>query len=535
MARRDLTLAALHGAWLAGLLPTHQRFARTLREGTNPVRTDHRLRRLLTLNRDTVFGKMFRFSSISNFETFRRAVPIHDYDDLVPHLERARRGEPRILTAEPIRFFERSGGTSREHTKLIPYTDSMLRELQAATNPWLADLYLRHPGLIGRPAYWSLSPAAQGPRKTEGQIPIGIDDDTGFFDPVRRLVLARSMAVPATLVHAPDIDSWRRETLAHLLACRSLGFVSVWSPTFLTALLDHLRNAPPLDHPALRPHRRHIEAALAGPREGLGSRLWPDLAVISCWADGPSAIPARTLASVFPAATLEPKGLLATEGVVTIPWGKDRAPTLAASHLLEFIPLDHSRGANPPTVLPHELEVGRDYSPVLTTGAGLYRYHLKDVVRCTGPHQLRFVGKLDLVGDLVGEKLDGLQVTRLVETLAHELELTLGSWLVTPDPSRTGYGLFTEHPHPELANRLEAALCQGHAYRYARDLGQLGPITPHVLPGLGRHMLEEATRQGQRLGDIKPQLFDPRPRWHNLFRQADDATVPHVPKDGIRP
>lgn len=518
---RDPALAALHTAWLAGLLPTHQRFAHRLHPSP-----ERRLHHLLQKNRDTVFGQMFRFSRISTFEQYRRQVPIHDYDDLAPFLERARRAEPNILTAQPIRFFERSGGTSREHTKLIPYTDAMLRELQAATNPWLADLYLRHPRLIGRPAYWSLSPAAQGTRHTEGGLPIGLDDDTGFFDPLRRFVLSRSMAVPASLVHAPDMVSWRRETLAHLLAQRNLGFVSVWSPTFLIALIQHLRHAPPLDHPALRrdPSRKnHIEQALSGPHEGLGSRLWPELAVISCWSDGPSATPARTLSTLFPTATLEPKGLLATEGVITIPWGQDRLPTIAPSHLLEFLPAGAPTSS--PTVLEGELEVGRDYSPILTTGAGLYRYHLKDLVRCIGPRQLRFIGKLDLVGDLVGEKLDGHRVTDLVETLADQLGLALGTWLVTPAPPRTptappSWALLSDRTVHPLAAPLEAALCDGHAYRYARELGQLGPLTPHTIENLGQRLLDEASRQGQRLGDIKPLHFDPRPRWHALFTPA---------------
>lgn len=519
---RDPALTPLHAGWLLGLLPAHQRFARRLHPAP-----DRRLRALLRKNRETAFGRTFRFSSISTFEQYRRQVPIHDYDDLAPFLDRARRGEPNVLTAEPIRFFERSGGTSREHTKLIPYTDTVLRELQAATNPWLADLYLRHPRLIGRPAYWSLSPAAQGSRQTEGGLPIGLDDDTGYFDPLRRFILGRSMAVPPSVTRAPDMTAWRRETLAHLLACRNLGFVSVWSPTFLIALLDHLRRDPPLDHPALRDHRARLvqlERALAGPRDGLGSRLWPELAVISCWADGPSATPAQGLSTLFPGATLEPKGLLATEGVITIPWGPDRRPTVAPSHLLEFLPADAPGSA--PTVLEDELEPGRDYSPVLSTGGGLYRYHLKDLVRCIGPRQLRFIGKLDLVGDLVGEKLDGHRVTHLVERLAAERGLALGPWLVTPRPSPDpgappAWALVSEREDlAPLASALEVALNDGHAYRYARELGQLGPLTVHRVEDLGRRLLEEAVRQGQRLGDIKPQHFDPRPRWSALFAPA---------------
>ena len=274
----------------------------------------------------------------------------------------------------------------------------------------------------------------------------------------------------------------------------------------------------------MRGESRRLERLLAGPRDGIGSRLWPDLAVISCWADGPSADPARTLARLFPSTTLEPKGLLATEGVVSIPWGKDRAPTLAPSHLLEFLPL----GATTNTVLPDELEPGRDYSPILTTGAGLYRYHLKDIVRCIGPRQVRFIGKLDLVGDLVGEKLDGQHVTELVEAVARRLGLALGTWLITPAPGPIpGYGLLADSATTDLARDLEAALCEGHAYRYARELGQLAPLSAWHLPDLERHLLNEAVAQGQRLGDIKPLRFDPRPRWHALFDRAHATSGAH--------
>jgi hypothetical protein len=48
-------------------------------------------------------------------------------------------------------------------------------------------------------------------------------------------------------------------------------------------------------------------------------------------------------------------------------------------------------------------------------------------------------------------------------------------------------------------------------YRYARELGQLGPVTARVIVDGERQYLREVNRLGQRLGDIKPSGFDPRP------------------------
>lgn len=542
MSRPDWVLTGLHLAWLAGLAPTMLRFSR----GLGDVRRVQ-ARRLVSgvaANAGTAFGKEHRFSSISSVEAFRGAVPIHDYEGMLPWLLRARGGERKVLTAQDVRFFERSGGTTSEATKLLPYTQAMLDELAAATNPWLGGLYARSPGLIGRPAYWSLSPAAQGERRTEGGVAIGIDDDTAYFGPVRRFVLGRSMAVPGEVTKARSMEAWRRETLVGLLGCRRLGFVSVWSPTFLTALVDTLCDAPDdvLRDKRLSHRRREVEHALAAGREGVGSRLWPGLGVVSCWADGPAAAGASEIRRLFPRAVIEAKGLLATEGVVTIPWGPGRRPTLAVgSHFFEFLPVSEAKEthevasgvASGETVLAHELEVGRSYSPVLTTAAGLYRYHLKDVVRCEAPLEVRFVGKLENVGDLTGEKLDGVRVAAIAEAALRELAVARSGsqpvhWMMTPVPGErvAGYGLLVdlgddrEVEATRVGREVERRLCEGHAYRYSREVGQLAPLSVWRLEGLRRRWLEAATAGGQRLGDIKPLSFDPRPRWASLFRQA---------------
>jgi hypothetical protein len=115
-----------------------------------------------------------------------------------------------------------------------------------------------------------------------------------------------------------------------------------------------------------------------------GRALWPGLALISCWCDGPSAAFLPALRRWFPGVALQPKGLLATEGVVSFPWGTPDAGAVPAitSHFLEFI--DLSRPASAPALV-SDLTPGGRYSPLLTTAGGLYRYHLKDVVEALPP------------------------------------------------------------------------------------------------------------------------------------------------------
>ena len=133
-------------------------------------------------------------------------------------------------------------------------------------------------------------------------------------------------------------------------------------------------------------------------------RTWPDLAVISCWTDGASAAEARRLREFFPTTAIQGKGLLATEACVSLPLAAGRGPVLAVrSHFFEFT-TDDGR-----CLAAHEVEAGTEYSVVVTTGGGLYRYRLEDRVLVTGflgtTPTLRFLGKAGHVCDRYGEKL----------------------------------------------------------------------------------------------------------------------------------
>jgi len=512
----DPVLGVLQPLWLASLVPEALRFQRALRD---PARTQRRLLlRRLADNTRCAYGREHGFATIRSVADFQRRVPIARYDALGPWLARVAAGEAQVLTEAPVRLMERSGGSTASATKLIPYTAELLLDFARATNPWLADLYRRFPRMIGRPAYWSLSPVVQGERHTAGGVPIGIDDDTAYFGPLRRFVIARSLAVPGSVARVADFTRWRHETLVHLVSCESLGFISVWSPTFLVVLLQALAAQPDRVLATLSPRRAKGVAKALAARSGRD--LWPDLQAISCWTEGPSAAFVPALEAWFPGLPIAGKGLLATEGVVSIPLA-GRDPTLAlTSHFLELIDLDHPERT---PLLAHELRPGASYSPLLTTGGGLYRYHLEDIVRCTGPMQIRFEGKLDQVADLTGEKLHAGQVQAGLDALQRALGVTWDHAFVAPVVPEVGvpyYCLYLDDCDSRIeaiATTLEAHFRQSHAYRYSRDLGQLGPVRVQQVTHLRERQLDILVARGQRLGDIKPSVLDRRPIWAATF------------------
>jgi len=518
----DLLRGGLQLGHLASLAPSWRRFVRAAQDPAGAQA--RRLDLILRAGEASAYGRQHGFARLSGPRAYQDRVPEIDYDALEPWVERIANGEQAVLSAAPVRMLERSGGASG-HTKLIPYTDGLLAEFAAATGPWLWNLHRSQPRLLGGSSYWSVSPVAQERQFSPGGLPIGFEDDTEYFGPVVRWALRRSLAAPPDLARIRDTAAWRQVTLRCLLQARSLGLISVWSPTFLTLLMDGLQDRfAELADTLPQRERAALWARVERAGGVTGAAIWPRLALISCWADGPSAGFLPALRRHFPGTPVQPKGLLATEGVVTFPlWGQPGAVAALAGHFLEFRELDAAPGRRPS--LAHELRAGARYQPLLTTSGGLYRYALGDCLRCVG-HFLRapllqFEGRIDRVSDQVGEKISAAQVQAGLAGLGPTLPFEFA--LVAPcagPPLR--YRAYVETAAPlaalQAARRsLEASLAAGHHYAYARQLGQLAGLeVVRVRRGWeGYQARMEAL--GLRAGDLKPCPLETRGGWDEVW------------------
>lgn len=84
--------------------------------------------------RQTQFGKDHDFDHINTYEDFVKRVPIRDYEDLKPYIDKVVEGEENILwKGKPLYFAKTSGTTSG--AKYIPLTkESMPFHIEAARN-----------------------------------------------------------------------------------------------------------------------------------------------------------------------------------------------------------------------------------------------------------------------------------------------------------------------------------------------------------------------------------------------------------------
>lgn len=114
----------------------------TQKWATNPVVTQEKVfKELLTIAKETQFGKDHSFSTIKTFKEFAQQVPVRDYEQLKPYVDRVVKGEENILwKGKPLYFAKTSGTTSG--AKHIPLTkESMPFHIQAARNAILSYIH----------------------------------------------------------------------------------------------------------------------------------------------------------------------------------------------------------------------------------------------------------------------------------------------------------------------------------------------------------------------------------------------------------
>lgn len=476
------------------------------------IRTMQRdyLMRLLRNNADTVYGRIYHFAEIRTYEEFAQKVPLTVYEDYEPYIERAARGEKRVLTAEDIRLFELTSGSSGGK-KLIPYTRSLKREFQRGIQPWLYDIYDRADGVCRGKSYWSITPVTAGKSYTDGGIPIGFEEDTQYFGVVEQKIMEKLFAVRSDVKFTSSQEKFYFQTAVQLLNCRELSLISVWSPTFLTILCDfiqaHIRE---LGNYLSEERREQVQK---NAQEERFDRVFPNLSLISCWMDGSAADYVGELKRRFPGIYFQPKGLLATECFVSFPLvGEEGSRLSIYSHFFEFRSLSDDR-----IYTAEQLEQG-EYEVIVTTGGGFYRYCIGDRIEVIEtypdhPPRIRFLGRGSVCSDRFGEKL----TEEFVRQVCMQLGVQEQFCLLAPEDD--GYCLYTT-AGDVTAERLEQALCESYHYEYCRKLGQLKPAVVRRVSGSPQEdYMRRLTNEGMRLGDIKPAYLSNRSGWENWFQR----------------
>jgi hypothetical protein len=447
----------------------------------------------------TQYGSHLEFRQSQDWDK----LPVVDYSDLEPWIVRQRATHDAVLTPEPVLFFEKTSGSSGP-AKFIPYTPGLKRSFGNLFQAWVHDAIAHGPAFRTGKLYFCISPRLQAPEQTQQGVQVGLENDSEYLPRWIQWFLRPFWVGPPDLGKEHDAQRFLTRLAEALLTEPELEILSIWNPSFLRVLFDHIEShldvlLPKLHGRLSAPRRRRLER---WPQDLPG--FWPELKLISCWNKGEAAHQARYLGKLFPGVLLQGKGLLATEAPLTLPLIEANA----------FVPLPHevlyefedSEGQLHPL---HALKNEEEYLLVISQRGGLTRYRLGDRVRVTGRFlgcpTLDFLGRSGGISDLVGEKLHPEFVTTCLDQL--HLPKSFYHTLIPSQEPLPHYLLLldslSEASISDLAERLDQLLGQAHHYQQARLLGQLAAPQVAIHPHAANLIMTEDQEAGIQLGDQK--------------------------------
>jgi hypothetical protein len=357
-----------------------------------------------------------------------------------------------------------------------------------------------------------------------------------------RLIRAKYV-LPAEVFAVEDYDL-KYAVMARLGAqCRDVTTIATANPSTILRLLEQIRADLPhiieeVAHGGSRLIAR-LPARLALPiaaalkpdpeqartlrsmlhRGGPSLRdLWPGLRSVMTWLGGGCSVAAEAVRQLLPpAARMIDAGYVASEvrGTIVVDADRGLALPLLDEVFFEFAPVADWTAGKRETLFLHELKEGEDYYIIVTTLAGLARYHMNDVVRVSGrvglTPTLVFMRKGRGVTNITGEKLSEDQVNLAVAGLINDAGIVVPFYVVVADPAAARYRGYIEladaHSKlvPHLATQLDQRLRQLNIeYDSKRASNRLQPLALVALcEGAERAYRRHCVAKGQREAQFK--------------------------------
>lgn len=457
------------------------------------------------------YGQSYGIKMQSSYKEFSKQIPVITYDDISSHIKKSAKGKSCYLTSSKIKGYESTSGSSGS-VKIIPYTQAGLEQFQKYFSIYIHDTLKHRPDLRSLKTFYSISPPPIQGIKDMGDL-TAFRDDEDYLSFFGRILARKYGVMPQSIREVDRFKEFRIRLAIHLLNAIDLEIFFIWSPTYLISLkefIEHNRNEISEYLDKWKPHmgklrnRAHVQNTL-NKVEFNATTIWPNLKLISCWTEAGSRGFAHQLETIFSGIEIQPKGLLSTEAAISIRLhDTPYSIPLIGLNYLEFLMED---GTFCPML---ELSQNENYEIVISNRSGLYRYRTHDLVRVHGYWKrlplLEFIGRNNLLSDLVGEKITEAEVT----TFFQKLWRSNSTWLLVPDEIYRGYRILTNDMNLDLnpLQELEKYLLLNYHYRYAREIGQLKQIKLNRIPDLVQLYEEICIEKGIKWGDIKiPQLI----------------------------
>jgi hypothetical protein len=365
--------------------------------------------RLILQGRETAFGRDHGFAAIHKPADYHRQVPIQDYEDLRPYIERVIGGEHDVLWPGKPKYFAKTSGTT-SGVKYIPISkDSVSNHFGTARNAVFHYIAKQQKSsfLNGKMIFLSGSPELD---KKGGIL-------TGRLSGISNHLVPgwlRGNQLPSYTTNCIEdweqkVDAIVRETVGKDL--RLISGIPPWVQMYYERLLAYTGKKTVKEvFPNFslfvyggvnyEPYRASLEALV-------GERV-----------DSLETYPASEGFIAFQDRQGDPGLLLNTNSGI----------------YFEFIPADQYFEKNPPRLSLAEVELGVNYALILNTNAGLWSYSIGDTVQFVekNPYRIVVSGRIKHFISAFGEHVIGKEVEQAMLEVAGRHGVKIVEFTVAP-------------------------------------------------------------------------------------------------------
>lgn len=443
------------------------------------------LKDLIQTARETSFGRDHKFSEIRSYEDFKKAVPVRDYEELKPYVERMVKGEENVLWPGVPAYFAKTSGTT-SGVKYIPISkESMPEHIKAARNALLT--YIHETGkadfVDGKMIFLQGSPVLD----TKYKVPTGrLSGITAHHVP-QYLQKNRLPSYKTNCIEdwEEKVDAIVEETIHEDM--RLISGIPPWVQMYFDRLSeksggkkikDIFKNFSLFVYGGVNfePYRARME-------ESMGKKI--------------DAI------ETYPAS----EGFIAYQDSQ-----KDKGLLLLVNSgiFYEFIPSEEYFNEKPTRLSLKDVELGKNYAIILNTNAGLWGYSIGDTVKFVSknPYKIIVSGRIKHYISAFGEHVIGEEVEYALLTAAKESGVDITEFTVAPQVNPGGMELpyhewfieFSRTPvdMEQFRLKVDALLQKKNIYYYDLIEGKI--LQPLVIRSLEADSFKNYMKSEGKLG-----------------------------------
>ncbi len=379
-----------------------------------PVETQEEiLYKLLAKASNTEWGKKFRYSSIASIKEYQSRLPLQEYEDIIPSIERLRKGESNLLWPGETKWFAKSSGTTSAKSKFIPMSREALEDCHYRAGKDILAIYtMNNP----QTRIFSGKGLTLGGSHRINQF----SNDSLYGD--LSAILIENAPFWVEIIRTPrqkialleDFEEKLRKITESTINenVTNISGVPSWYLVLIKQILDYTGKSNLLD-------------------------VWPNLEVF--FHGGISFTPYREqFKKLIPGGRMNyMETYNASEGFFGIqddPARNDMLLMLDYGIFYEFVPADKIRSSSPPALAIWEVETGVNYAMVISTNGGLWRYMIGDTIIFTSikPYRFRISGRTRHFINVFGEEVIVDNADKALKAACDETDAIVAEYTAGP-------------------------------------------------------------------------------------------------------